>query len=149
MAQLTRVENTLNAPQDFPPDRANGIPRLYLVPGGNNVPTSVIQALTTGKGPKGQDVKRGLVKDWRRKCDRGDLKVYGAEESAVLTKKAPGPDHPPTLAGFGAEAAISIVNVTSDPEVLDLWRAAEPRKTVSKAIEARLVSLGARGLTAG
>jgi hypothetical protein len=149
MAQMTRVENTLKAPQDFPPDRKNGIPRLYLVPGGNNVPTAVVQALTSGKGPKGVDVRRGLAKDWRRKVDRGDVKVFSAEESAVLTKKAPGPDHPRTLAEYGAEAAASIVKVTSDAEVLDLWRASEPRKTVQRAIETRLVELGKAAPTAG
>jgi hypothetical protein len=148
MSQL-RVENTLKAPQDFPPDRKNGIPRLYLVPGGNNVSAAVVQALTTGKGPKGADVKRGLTKDWRRKLDRGAIKVHSAAESAVLTKKAPGPDHPANLAEYGAEAAVSIVKVTSDADVLDLWRAAEPRKTVQRAIETRLVELGNREPTAG
>lgn len=148
MAQLTRITNTLDAPQDLPPDNKNKIPRLYLAPGGNNVATSVVQMLLSGKGPGG-DVKRGLVKDFRRKLDRGDLKIHTPEESAVLTKKAPGPDSPPNLAGYSAEQAVSIVKVTSDAEVLDLWRAAEPRKTVHRAIETRLVELGRTLPTAG
>lgn len=141
---LIRVDYNGANLREFPVDKKAKIPALRLVPGGNNVSAAVVAALDAGKASK-----RGINRDWRKARDKGAIVVHSEEASKVLVNQPEGPDHPATLAEYSAEAADAIVRVTSDRGVLELWGQSEPRKTVQRAIQNRLVELGAALPTAG
>jgi hypothetical protein len=136
-----RVENTGDALICFPNQKqAAGRARVgafRLVPGGNNVPRSIVEAFEAGKVMDGPKVM------WGRYKDSGKIKVASVTESAALTKQPEGPEAPSNLHDRTPAAALAIVKITSDAAVLKLWAAAEQRGPVQGAIRSRLTELGA------
>lgn len=141
--QMTRVDVDAATLICLPPDHSCKFPGLNLGPDGNNVPTSFVTLLETGKTSNGKALKRGIVADWARLKASGVITVHPPEVSASLVTQAEGPAAPAHLRALGPKAAIAVVNTTSDPELIKLWLGKEGRPAVLEALETRLASLGA------
>lgn len=135
--QLIRVDNKEPRLRLFPADRVAKVPAIRLGPGGNNVPASAVAALEAGKA------KRGACAGWAKAKASGAIVVHSLADSAVLTKRPEGVTAPSSLKDRNTKAALAIVKVTSDVEVLAMWAGKEShRPKVAEAIAARLAELG-------
>ena len=133
----TSVENTSLALIDFPPDPKNNLKRFRRGPGNNpKVLAKAVKHLEEGTSGT-----KGASKEWKRLKELGVIKVASAAESVVLAAKPEGPAVPHNLVDRSAPAALAIIKVTSDAEVLQMWAKAERRPQIAKAIEERLVEL--------
>lgn len=134
---MLRVTNHSDAPRNFPADPVSKIEKFVLAPGGNNVPAHVVRTLEAKEAKV-----RGLQAEWTKLRASGVIEVASAQDSEILTRKPEGADAPASLVGRATKAAIAIVRVTSDVDVLQMWARKETRDKVKDAIAGRLAVLG-------
>lgn len=97
--------------------------RVVLRPGGNNVPADYWEAVKAHPG-----VVPFLQAGWIKEIPGGE--------------KAPeGPEVPASLEKYKDATARALIDRTDDLPTLERWRAAETRKGVKEALEARIAAL--------
>ena len=116
-----RVTNTTS--------RSLGLPQCEpyvphaLLPGGNNVYEGHLELLDTN----------AAVRDW---FDRGWLVLETSGEHLPE-----GPPPPDSLDSYGDEAAIKLVALEDDPDIIEVWRLSEDRLKVIQAMNSRIAAL--------
>lgn len=115
-------------------------PALRIGPGATNVPDDYLAALD-----KLRPVGAGKVwSSWRA---LGWVKVIRASSPGAQAEvaKREGPDAPPSLMDMREEGALAIVAAEDNLLALRMWFAAEKRKPVKSAIQARMTALSSPG----
>jgi hypothetical protein len=104
-----------------------------LIPGGNNIPLEVVEALESF------DKTKGPGKVWAQWQELGWVEVDVTEGA---TERPEGPQAPKTLERYRLDQVKFLLETETDIIAMQRWAKADKRKPVRDAVRQKLVSLG-------
>lgn len=140
---LVRITNNTDAGIDLPPvpetANAKGFPVRCLIPGGNNVPTELINAIVSYETIDRFGNKRKPHEGLFDKLEADGKIVISTDPRA--TKRKEGPEPPKSLASVPEAIALEFVLDCADLGLLGQWRKLEKRTPVINALDDRIARL--------